>query len=127
MKRKARLLNANTQQVLIETLDIANTPWTRFRGLMFRRNTLPSYGMLIRPCRSIHTMWMRMTIDIYFLSDDNLVVGSRYNVRPWRIVFAPRGTANVLETPAGQTHLPLDIKLMIDANEGTSTNDVAKH
>ena len=117
MIRKARLSHADTQQVLIQTIDIADTPWTRYCGLMLRRSTPPSYGMLIQPCRSIHTMWMRMTIDVFFLSRDNIVLGVHTNVRPCRIVFAPRGTLSVLETPAGQSNMAIGIKLIIDVDK----------
>lgn len=113
MKQTAKLIDADTHQVLIETLEIANTIWTRFRGLMFRQTTPPSYGLLIQPCRSIHTMWMRMPIDVHFLSQDNTVLGLRQNLRPWKIAFAPRGTTCVLETPLGQTQLSIATKLTI--------------
>lgn len=114
MTHLAKLSNADTHQVLIQTLEIADTPWTRFVGLMLRRNTPLDYGLLIRPCRSIHTMWMRMTIDVTFLSKDNIVLGCRSNIRPWRIAIAPRGTVSVLETPAGQTQISIGTKLLIN-------------
>lgn len=117
MKPTAQLLDADTHQVLIETLEIADTIWTRFWGLMFRKAAPPSYGLLIQPCRSIHTMWMRMPIDVYFLSQDKKVLGLRTNLRPWRIAFAPRGTTSVLETPAGQTQLTIATKLSIHGKD----------
>lgn len=113
MKQNAKLINAETGQVLLQSLEIANNPWTRFLGLMFRQSTPPDYGMLIQPCRSIHTMWMQMPIDVTFLSKDNVVLGCRSNIRPWRIVIAPRGTVRVLETTAGQVILTIGTKLSI--------------
>src|SRR6056297_1278653 len=102
-----QLVNATTGQVLIEHLEVADSTWSRFRGWMFKGKTLPNSAILIRPCRSIHTMWMRMTIDVIFLSKENTIIGSRKALRPWRILIAPKGTAGVLETPAGQSDFPI--------------------
>ena len=52
-----------------------------------------------------------------FLSRDNIVLGVHTNVRPWRIVFAPRGTLSVLETPAGQSNMAIGTKLIIDVDK----------
>jgi uncharacterized membrane protein (UPF0127 family) len=117
MKHDAKLVDANTNLVVIESLHLAVTPWDRFRGLMFRRHTPPCFGLLIQPCRSIHTMWMRLTIDVCFLSQDNVVIGIRSAVPPWRIVLAPKGTKSVLETPSGQTTFLIGTKLLVQCND----------
>jgi uncharacterized membrane protein (UPF0127 family) len=112
---KYQLINATTGQVLIKHLEVADSIWTRFRGWMFKTKTLPNSAILIRPCSSIHTMWMRMTIDVAYLSKDNIVIGSRKSLRPWRIAIAPKGTTAVIETPAGQSDLCIGTSLRIEA------------
>ncbi|WP_182865114.1 DUF192 domain-containing protein [Stieleria mannarensis] len=109
-----RLIDAESGRVLIEHLEIADSVWSRFRGWMFKGKTRPSSAILIRPCGSIHTMWMRMAIDVVFLSNDDTVIGARRGLRPWRIAIAPRGTTSVLETPAGQSDLAIGVKLRIE-------------
>ena len=113
MTKHATLLDADSGRMILQTLELAHTPWTRFWGLMLRRSVPASYGIWIRPCRSIHTMWMRMRIDVFFLSGNLTVLGVRPDVVPWRIVIAPRGTHSVLETPSGQTQLPIGRRLLI--------------
>lgn len=108
------LVDATSGEAIIEHLEIADTVWTRFRGWMLRRRVPTGSAILIRPCASIHTMWMRMAIDVAFLSKDNTVLGVRKHVRPWRIVVAPKGTTGVLETPAGQTDVPVGTRLRIE-------------
>ena len=116
MKNHARLLlDYQTQQVLLENVELANTAWTRFRGWMFRTQFQPKSGILIQPCRSIHTMWMRVTIDVYFLSNENVVLGCRHNIKPWRIVMAPRGTVSVLETLPGEMQIENETKLKLES------------
>lgn len=114
MHKRSRLIETESGEVVIEHLEIADSIWSRFRGWMLRRSMPPSSAILIRPCKSIHTMWMRMTIDVTFLSKDNTVLGTRKSVRPWRIAFAPRGTSGVLETPAGQTEFPRGTVLEVE-------------
>ena len=47
-------------------------------------------------CRSVHTCFMKRSIDVAFLSDSGEVLGVCYGVEPWR-VLACRGAASVLE------------------------------
>jgi uncharacterized protein len=113
-KKQYQLINATTGQVVIEHLEIADSMWTRFRGWMFKSNAQPSSAILIRPCSSIHTMWMRMTIDVAFLSKDNIVLGTHNELHPWRIAIAPKGTIGVLETPTGQSDFPIGTSLRVE-------------
>jgi len=88
--------------VVASPLESATNPWTRFRGLMMRRSIAAGSGMLIRPCSSIHMMFMRFPIDAVFLDDTGHVTRVSRNVRPW-IGFASggRGAKAVIELPAG--------------------------
>lgn len=105
MKQLQQLVDRSSGKVLLKHLEMANTFWTRFRGLMFRKRFPPSYGIWIKPCKSIHTMWMRTTIDVFFIDQAGKVIGVKKNVRPWRVALAPQGTASVLEVPAGTLEL----------------------
>ncbi len=42
-------------------------------------------GLLLTNCRSIHTLWMRFSIDVVFLNARWEVLEVHRNVRPWRI------------------------------------------
>jgi hypothetical protein len=88
--------------VVCEECLVAATPLARMRGLLGRR-TLPSgQGILLRPAASIHTFFMRFSIDAVFLDDGLRVVGISDDVRPWRAA-AKRGAHSVLELPAGES------------------------
>ena len=91
--------------IIIERLTIADRFWSRLCGLQFRRPLPQGEGILLVPCASIHTMWMRFAIDVAMLDRTGKVMSLHRAVRPWRIVSAPRGTHAVLETSAG--NLPL--------------------
>jgi uncharacterized membrane protein (UPF0127 family) len=73
-------------------------------------------GMLIEPCNSIHTFFMRFPIDVIYLgkaprpvaglgplakAPDYVVLAVRRGLRPWRMDFPVFGARAVLELPAG--------------------------
>lgn len=72
----------------------------RLVGLMGRAAP-PSGGLLITPCRSVHTAFMRFRCDIVFLAADDRVLRVAKNTPPWRIRLAPPRTRRVLELAAG--------------------------
>ena len=84
-----RLINASTEQIVVEHLQIAGTWWTRFRGLMLRRELPPTGGLLIEPCTSIHMMWMLFPIDAIWLDAERRVTKVSRGIPPW--IGAARG------------------------------------
>lgn len=84
--------------VVVDSIEIADTFWRRFRGLMLRRR-LPA-GLLLDPENSVHGMWMRHKLDIASIDADGRVLSVQI-LRPWRISTRVSGTRSVLEAPAG--------------------------
>lgn len=105
------LANANTEAVLLSQLEIADTFWKRFVGLMFRKSLPADFGIWIKPCKSIHTMWMRIPIDVHFLDKNDVVIGVTKNVRPWRVAMAPKNTCSVVETGCGTIEIPMNTRI----------------
>ncbi|MFO1004036.1 MAG: DUF192 domain-containing protein [Planctomycetaceae bacterium] len=110
-----RLINCSTGCIVVERLAFAATFWTRFRGLQFRKSLPPDQGLLIAPCRSIHTHWMRFTIDVVMINHDGIVVVYHPSVRPWRMLAGDRSVAYVLETNAGGASCSVGDQLQIEA------------
>lgn len=73
---------------------------SRNRGLLGRNNLPPGHALLIAPCTSIHTWFMRFPIDVIFVKRDGRVVKIRSAVPPWRFVVA-LGAYAVVELPTG--------------------------
>jgi uncharacterized membrane protein (UPF0127 family) len=57
-------------------------------------------ALILAPCTSIHTFFMRFPIDVAFVDRQGVIVKITTNLRPWRIAVALRGYA-VVEMPAG--------------------------
>lgn len=70
-------------------------------GLLVRPPLQPGQALWLNPCGGVHTWGMRYAIDVLFLDPELTVLRVVRDVRPWRLVFAPRRTRSVLELPAG--------------------------
>ena len=111
-----QLLNADTSDVIVPQLRLANTFWKRFAGLQFRVPLAPDEGLLLTPCSSIHTHWMRFAIDAAMLDENGVVLEIISNLKPWRIPRRTKGTKSVLETTAGvlSGHLAVGMKTKVE-------------
>ena len=69
----------------------------RLIGLMFKKNI--SYGLLFNNCRSIHTFFMKEEIDIIATDKNDNIIKEYKNVKPWKILIAPKGTKKIYELP----------------------------
>ena len=111
---RRRLVMADSGVEVIPYLELADSFWSRFKGLQLRPTLPPGYGLLLSPCSSLHTCFMRFPIDVVMLDLDGNVLGTKNNVRPWRLVFCAAGTRAVLETNVGATALPVGSRLNVD-------------
>jgi len=96
------LLCVATGVVVVTKLEIAESLRARLTGLLGRSALEPGQGMLIRRCRTIHTLGMRFDLDLIFFDAQGRVIATRKGVPPGRICFGPRRATEVLELPAGQ-------------------------
>ncbi|MGE5398733.1 MAG: DUF192 domain-containing protein [Chitinophagales bacterium] len=78
----------------------ARTFWKRFLGLM-GQPPKPDQALLIKPCSSVHTFFMRFPIDIIFLDSGNQVLKVIDGLKPWRMTSWVRNSEVVVELPAG--------------------------
>jgi uncharacterized membrane protein (UPF0127 family) len=79
----------------------ATSMWTRFCGLMFRRDLPEGHGICIRPCNSIHMFFMRFAIDVAFVDRNGNVVHLLNSIKPWRVSRMVFKSAAAIELPAG--------------------------
>lgn len=112
-KTLPELVDADTGRILAAKLELATTFWQRFWGWQFRAPPPAGTALLIAPCNSIHTFWMRFAIDVAFLDERGRVVALRSRVIPWRIVLPVAGAKAALETPASQCPVAIGQRLAI--------------
>jgi uncharacterized membrane protein (UPF0127 family) len=80
-------------------------------------------ALLIDPCTSVHTMFMRFPIDVVYLSEDNHIVKIVPEMPAWRASLGGKGAKRVLEMPPGaaaRTNLQPGDQLTFDPPETTT-------
>jgi uncharacterized membrane protein (UPF0127 family) len=119
---RGKAFNQTRQRFLATRLAVAQTHWSRLRGLLgasaddFRNGC----GLWIRPCRGVHTLAMRYPIDVLYLDRANIVVHVIANLQPWRFAPVRLQAASVLELPShtiAQTETVLGDKIEIQLQE----------
>lgn len=95
--------NLARQAYLATQLWVAETHWSRLRGLMGtgRENFSPGHGLWIVPSRGVHTLGMRFSIDVAYLDSHHVVVHIESGLKPWRVAPIRLNTVSVLELPDG--------------------------
>lgn len=95
--------DTETGEVLVERLLVAQTFFQRLRGLQFAKPLEPNCGLLLKNCRSVHTMWMRFAIDVVFVDKAMTVLEVRRDIKPWRFVVPQaKDVSHVVEFTSGQ-------------------------
>ncbi len=95
------LMNKTTQQTLIPRLEVADTFKTRGVGLLGRHSLASEEALWIHHCNSIHTFFMKFSIDCVFVTKDLVVDDLVENVTPWKVVFPRWKSRSVFELPSG--------------------------
>ena len=94
------LRNARSGLVLADRLEPAFDSTARRRGLLGRQGLDAGAALIIAPCNSIHTFFMKFAIDVVFVSRDGQVTKLRTALQPWRVGISWKSFA-VIELSAG--------------------------
>jgi uncharacterized membrane protein (UPF0127 family) len=94
------LMNARTNDVVVDNVELADTRATRRRGLLGRDGLDSSAALILLPCFSVHTAFMRFPIDVAFVNREGVVVKIVPDLGPWKIAAAVRAHA-AIEFAAG--------------------------
>ena len=95
------VINKTRNTVLADKAVIADTLFTRMKGLLGRAGLARGEALVIRPCNSIHAFFMRFTIDVLFLDRQNKVIATLNNLLPWRVSPVYWKGYSVVELPSG--------------------------
>lgn len=96
-----RSLNIEGPAGHVARVGVADNYFLRLRGLIGRRLEADG-GLLIKPCRQIHTCFMSGPIDAVYLDRDQQVLQVDQAIAPGRFRPAVAGGYYVLELSPGQ-------------------------
>jgi uncharacterized membrane protein (UPF0127 family) len=123
---QGQAFNQTRQAYLATALAVADTHWTRFRGLLGARSSdfRNGSGLWITPCHGVHTLGMGFPIDVVYLDRGMTVIHIQHELQPWRFASIRAHAASVLELPcrtAAETRTAVGDK--IEIRIGVVTND----
>lgn len=99
--------NLTRGSTLANRLEVADSLWARFMGLMGRTSLEPGAGLWLSGTNGIHMFFMRFAIDAVFLGragpdGARPVLATRRAMQPWvGLVPLIRGADGCLELPVG--------------------------
>lgn len=96
-----RLVNGRNGAVLAGSVERAASFAARLRGLLGRKSLGEGEALAIEPCTSIHTFFMRFSIDVVFVARDGRAVRAIADLSPWRATRIYPSAALAVELPAG--------------------------
>ncbi len=100
-----RLIDEDTGKIIAGEVELADSFWRRFRGLMFRRR-FPSGKALFfkfnKPGRHrVHMYFVRFSVDLVYLDSSFKIVEVRARLKPWRVYWPKAVAKYLIELPAG--------------------------
>lgn len=100
------------KKILADKVSLANSFFTRFKGLMGRKSLETGEGLLLMHCSSVHCFFMKIPIDVVYLSKNMSVLGIE-TLAPWHVGKHIKGCAHVLELAEGTAAVSLGSLLEI--------------
>lgn len=97
-----RVINATKEREIAGVVIIADSALKRLKGLLGKKTIEEGHALWLKPCKGIHTMGMKFSIDAIFLDKRNAVVAVRRNLLPNRMTRLYLRAASVIELPAGE-------------------------
>jgi len=98
---QGQAFNHTRQAYLATAMAVADTHWTRLRGLLGLRSSdfRNGSGLWIVPCRGVHTLGMGFPIDVVYLDRTMTVIHIQCDLQPWRFAPVRAQATSVLELP----------------------------
>ena len=96
-----RVFNQTRNLPLITQGRLANTFWSRLRGLLGATSLKRGEGLILAGEKSIHTFLMRFPIDVVYVDESLRVIRVDSNMVPYRLGPFVTQSAYVLEMPVG--------------------------
>jgi uncharacterized membrane protein (UPF0127 family) len=98
-------VDLDTGRTIAKRVEIADSFFRRFRGLMLRRSLEVDKALLFKfknlGRHSVHMFFMRFPIDLVYLDSSSRVVEIKKSLKPWRVHVSKVDSKFLLELPGG--------------------------
>ncbi len=99
--KKKYYLEGHGENIFL-TIEMADTFFSRFCGLMGRKSLPGGNGLMLAPCSSVHMCFMRFSIDVIYLDRNLRIMKIVRNLWPWIGLSMCFGAWGVVELTAGE-------------------------
>ena len=99
-----RITNTPTREskeIIADSIIRAQGFLDKLFGLTIRRKLDKKKGFLLYDCNSIHTLWMRYSIDVIFMDINGRVLAVFNDLKPFRVTPFIKNAAYALEMASG--------------------------
>lgn len=96
-----RVFNQTRNVLLVSQGREANNFWLRLRGLLGVTGLQPGEGLILVGEKSIHTLFMKIPIDVVYTDKHLKVIRTDINMVPYRLGPLILESAFVVEMPVG--------------------------
>lgn len=96
-----KVYNSSKNNLIADDVKAAQNFFTRSFGLLLRKSLSDNEGLIIKPCCSIHTFFMKFPIDVLFINKNNEIIALYENVKPYRILPIHLNSYYVIELSSG--------------------------
>lgn len=93
--------NTNQNKTLVDGGRVADNRWTRLKGLIGVKELSQGDGLLIKPCKGVHCMFMSIPIDVLYVNKENVIIGMDEDMQPNAFGKMHRDSRYVIELPSG--------------------------
>jgi len=93
--------NQTKNTTLTDQCRVADTFFTRLRGLLGSPPLEAGQGLLLVSEKSIHTLFMSFSLDIVYIDKNQTVIKLDYDMPPYRLGSYVKQAAYILELPVG--------------------------
>ncbi len=96
-----KIFNKTKDALLADVVVLADSFSLRMKGLLGRTDMARGEALIIKPCDSIHTFFMRFAIDVIFIDSGHKVILAISCLRPWRLSPICWKAKLAIELPCG--------------------------
>ncbi|MDP3732190.1 MAG: DUF192 domain-containing protein [Candidatus Omnitrophota bacterium] len=96
-----KVINTSKNTILADNVKPADTFLKRLIGLLNRKALNKGEALILSPSNSIHSLFMRFTIDVIFLDKTNKVIAALPSFKPFRLSPVYFNASLTIELPEG--------------------------
>jgi hypothetical protein len=97
-----QILNVTKEVVITQQARFATSLGQRMKGLLGQDSLAANEALILKPCSSIHTFFMRFAIDVLFLDKNMQIVRLVQDMPPNRLSPIVWASKMAIELPAGK-------------------------